>query len=109
MVGTKYLDVRTGLKLTIGQAEQQAKTLSDAAANPPTFGPRQLACARCGKSFACNVGGPCWCGEVEVMFPLPKSGEPSPTGFDDCICADCLRALADENARKQRAEAGRAT
>jgi hypothetical protein len=57
-------------------------------------GPRQLACARCGAEFACNVGGPCWCSEESVRLPLPQAGMPSPTGFDDCLCRDCLRAVA---------------
>jgi hypothetical protein len=82
--------------------------LTDAAARQTKFGPRQLACARCGEAFACNQGGPCWCGEVEVKFPLPKPGEPSPTGFADCLCCNCLQAVADAHARKQRAEAGQA-
>jgi hypothetical protein len=85
------------------------ETLADAAGKPSKLGPRQLACARCGATFACNVGGPCWCGQVEVKFPLPKPGEPNPTGFDDCLCRDCLQAVADEHAKTQRAEAGRAT
>ena len=83
--------------------------MTDAAITPVKFGPRQLACARCGATFACNVGGPCWCGQVDVKFPLPKPGEPSPTGFDDCLCRDCLQAVADAHAKKQHAEAGRAT
>jgi hypothetical protein len=76
--------------------------LTDAGLTRSKSGPRQLACARCGQAFACNVGGPCWCGQVEVKFPLPKPGEPSPTGFEDCLCRDCLQAVADEHANKQR-------
>ena len=75
--------------------------MTDAAVSQPKSGPRQLACARCGVAFACNLGGPCWCGEVGTKFPLPKPGEPSPTGFDDCLCRDCLQAVADEYANKQ--------
>jgi hypothetical protein len=56
--------------------------------------PRRLACARCGTDFSCTIGGPCWCGEEDVQLPLPIPGQASATGFDDCLCRDCLRTLA---------------
>jgi hypothetical protein len=40
------------------------------------------------------LGGPCWCGEEAVRLPLPSPGKVSATGFDDCLCRDCLRTLA---------------
>jgi len=55
---------------------------------------RSLACARCGAAFSCTLGGPCWCGEEAVKLPLPSPGKVSATGFDDCLCRDCLRTLA---------------
>ncbi|MDQ8729064.1 cysteine-rich CWC family protein [Bradyrhizobium sp. LHD-71] len=63
---------------------------------PLPTGTRQLACARCGAAFACNLNGPCWCGEEALRLPLP--GEASPTGFTDCLCRDCLRTVAASNA-----------
>jgi hypothetical protein len=61
---------------------------------------RRLACARCGAEFSCNLHGPCWCGEEAALLPLPKAGAPSPTGFDDCLCRDCLRAVAAAHAAR---------
>jgi len=63
-------------------------------------GTRQLACARCGAAFTCNLHGPCWCGEEAARLPLPKAGETSATGFDDCLCRNCLRAIADSKHRR---------
>ena len=60
---------------------------------------RRLACARCGTEFSCTLGGPCWCGEEAVRLPLPSLGKASATGFDDCLCRDCLRTLAATLAR----------
>jgi hypothetical protein len=72
------------------------------APNQLKAGGRQLACARCGTEFTCNVGGPCWCSEEAVRLPLPQPGVASPTGFNDCLCRDCLRALAAEHAAAPR-------
>jgi hypothetical protein len=60
----------------------------DAAAlsNPPPA--RTLACARCRAAFNCNPGGECWCADESFRLPLPASGA------EDCLCPDCLRALA---------------
>lgn len=33
----------------------------------------------------------CWCGEETARLPLPSSG----TGFEDCLCGDCLRAVSE--------------
>jgi HAD superfamily hydrolase (TIGR01509 family) len=56
--------------------------------------PRRLACARCGTEFGCTLSGDCWCGEESARLPLPTTG----TGFADCLCRDCLRAIAAEGA-----------
>ena len=52
--------------------------------------PRRLTCARCGAEFGCTLSTDCWCGEEAARLPLPTSG----TGFADCLCRDCLRAVA---------------
>jgi hypothetical protein len=70
--------------------------LTETGLSPQKTGSRQLACARCGAEFSCNLHGPCWCGEEAVKLPLPKPGTTSATGFDDCLCRDCLRAVAKE-------------
>jgi hypothetical protein len=49
--------------------------------------PRQLACSACGTSFTCNPTGPCWCAEETARLPMPAEGA-------DCLCAACLRNLA---------------
>jgi HAD superfamily hydrolase (TIGR01509 family) len=51
---------------------------------------RALACARCGVEFKCTLSKDCWCGEEMARLPLPTFG----TGFADCLCRDCLRAVA---------------
>ncbi|MGE3148980.1 MAG: cysteine-rich CWC family protein [Pseudorhodoplanes sp.] len=48
---------------------------------------RSLACARCGTAFECDPQGGCWCAGESFRLPLPTNGE-------DCLCPDCLRALA---------------
>lgn len=70
--------------------------MTDTGLNSTVSGGRRLACTRCGAEFSCNLHGPCWCGEEAVKLPLPKPGEPSVTGFDDCLCRDCLRAVTAE-------------
>ncbi len=57
---------------------------------PATATPRRLACARCGAPFVCTLSRDCWCGEETAKLPLPTAG----TGFEDCLCRDCLRAVA---------------
>jgi hypothetical protein len=44
--------------------------------------------------FSCDLHGPCWCGAEAINLPLPAPGQASVTGFDDCLCRDCLRAVA---------------
>jgi hypothetical protein len=44
--------------------------------------------------FTCDLHGPCWCGAEAIKLPLPAPGQASATGFDDCLCRDCLRAVA---------------
>jgi ribosomal protein S14 len=74
--------------------------LTQAGPNPKSAGRRTLACARCGAEFTCNLHGPCWCSEETVRLPLPTPT--GPTGFDDCLCRDCLRALATAGAPLER-------
>jgi hypothetical protein len=61
---------------------------------------RELACAHCGRSFGCTLGGPCWCSHEDYRLPLDAAGPAT-----DCLCPDCLRALA----AKLTAERGRAS
>jgi hypothetical protein len=51
--------------------------------------PRQLSCARCGASFACTLGGDCWCAAEPVRLPVIEAAE-------DCLCRDCLRKAAGQ-------------
>jgi hypothetical protein len=67
--------------------------MAEATVLPAT--PRELACARCGTTFACRPGGGCWCAEEAFRLPVPEAGG------DDCLCPACLRALA---ARRNAAE-----
>jgi hypothetical protein len=48
---------------------------------------RRLACSACGAEFGCDLSGQCWCAEESVKLPMPVAG-------GDCLCRDCLRALA---------------
>jgi hypothetical protein len=68
--------------------------LTETGPRQPESRARQIACARCGAEFTCNLHGPCWCGAEAVKLPLPALGQPSATGFDDCLCRDCLHAVA---------------
>ena len=54
-------------------------------ANPP----RRLACARCGTTFECGLGGDCWCAAEPYQLPLTAAGE-----IEDCLCPACLRQAA---------------
>lgn len=58
--------------------------------------PRRIACARCGTAFSCLADGTgrCWCGAEPFRLPVPLPAEVGP--YDDCLCPDCLRALAAE-------------
>ncbi len=58
--------------------------------SPIAAAPRRLTCARCGTAFDCGLSTECWCGAETARLPLPTSG----TGFADCLCRDCLRAVA---------------
>lgn len=52
---------------------------------------RQLACARCGAVFGCNLEGGCWCAAEPYRLPLPES-----TGSnEDCLCPACLKKAAE--------------
>jgi hypothetical protein len=52
-----------------------------------TITKRQLKCASCGTEFSCDVAGDCWCKDETLRLPMPVAGE-------DCLCQNCLRALA---------------
>ena len=56
----------------------------------PVPSSRPLTCARCGAEFICTLSIDCWCGTEAARLPLPTLG----TGFADCLCRDCLRAVA---------------
>jgi hypothetical protein len=52
---------------------------------------RQLSCPRCGAALGCDLSRDCWCGREAARLPLPTAG----AGYDDCLCPDCLRAVAE--------------
>ena len=60
---------------------------------------RKLACARCGTEFSCGLSKECWCAAETARLPLPAAG----TGFDDCLCQSCLRAIAAEHEKASQA------
>jgi len=57
----------------------------------PTNKARQTSCERCGAVFACNLDGPCWCGEAGPRLPLPTPGT---SAYSDCLCRVCLHEVA---------------
>jgi len=57
--------------------------------------PRRLACAQCGTTFECTLGGPCWCSAEPYRLPVPN------VGMADCLCATCLRAAAARQGANQ--------
>ena len=59
--------------------------------NPLSFN-RKVTCARCGAEFSCALSKECWCAAETARHPLPSGG----TGYGDCLCQDCLRAIAAE-------------
>ena len=64
---------------------------------PATPGWRATTCPRCGGPFACGVGAdratPCFC----VAFELgPERLAELRAKWSDCLCADCLAALAND-------------
>jgi ribosomal protein S14 len=50
-------------------------------------GARRLICWRCGREFACDPLGACWCKAESVRLPMPVAAE-------NCLCRDCLREAA---------------
>jgi hypothetical protein len=54
---------------------------------------RSLTCARCGAAFGCNLGGDCWCADESFRLPLRADDAA------DCLCPDCLRAMATATAK----------
>lgn len=65
------------------------------AAPPPGW--RATACPRCGGAFACGVGAgrdtPCFC--TTIALPPARLAQLR-ARYDDCLCAACLAALADD-------------
>lgn len=59
--------------------------------------PRRLACARCGKTFECGLGGDCWCAAEPYRLPLTAAG-----ASEDCLCPACLRMAAAAHAETRR-------
>lgn len=53
---------------------------------------RALACSCCGTEFTCNLSDTCWCMEEPYRLPTPTQDG------GDCLCPDCLRNLAAEQA-----------
>lgn len=66
--------------------KQRTMTPGDVAGHVPA--PRNIACARCGTVFTCDLAGNCWCTQEEFRLPLPE------TMTEDCLCPTCLRAEA---------------
>jgi hypothetical protein len=66
----------------------------------PADATRTLACERCGASFGCTTGaaGSCWCSEEAFRLPVPLPDGVGPYG--DCLCPDCLRAVAADLASR---------
>jgi hypothetical protein len=57
-----------------------------------TSDPRPLTCAQCGSTFACGLGGDCWCADEAFRLPVPAAGAA------DCLCPACLRTAAAQQA-----------
>jgi hypothetical protein len=54
---------------------------------------RNATCAQCGVAFGCGLSGDCWCADESFRLPLP-------TDASDCLCPDCLRALAQQQSAR---------
>ena len=58
---------------------------------------RSTACPRCGATFACGVGAdraaPCFCAAIPLA---PQRLAELRARYSDCLCAECLTALANE-------------
>jgi hypothetical protein len=59
-------------------------------------GTRRLACSACGTEFSCDLSGRCWCMEETARLPMPAEG-------GDCLCRDCLHAMAETGPKSQTA------
>jgi hypothetical protein len=55
---------------------------------------RRLACARCGATFDCRLGGDCWCKTEPYRLPAADSTA------EDCLCPVCLRKAAIATGRR---------
>jgi hypothetical protein len=51
-------------------------------------------CPRCGRTFECKLNNPVHCGCAEVELTEDLADELG-LAFDDCLCADCLREIAN--------------
>jgi hypothetical protein len=59
--------------------------------------PRKLACARCGATFECALGGGCWCAAEPYRLPMTNAT------IEDCLCPACLRQAAATLTESRRA------
>jgi hypothetical protein len=59
----------------------------------PHSTPELTQCPRCGKEFACNTSGKCWCSGVFV--PPDKLAELTDK-YTSCLCPDCLNEIAQQ-------------
>jgi hypothetical protein len=59
---------------------------------------RRIVCERCGTEFGCGRDGAegCWCAAEPYRLPMPVPGKAG--ALSDCLCPNCLRALARETA-----------
>jgi hypothetical protein len=48
-------------------------------------------CSRCGAAFLCRQAEGCWCGGVRVDAAMLAEIRER---YADCLCEECLRALA---------------
>jgi hypothetical protein len=53
---------------------------------------RDVTCERCGTVFTCNLSGKCWCASMPFRLPLPDADDDE--GFKDCLCKQCMEAIA---------------
>ena len=63
--------------------------------------PKHKACPRCGALFECRMHDPqqCQCADIELSERLIELLR---TEWHDCLCAYCLRELADRDSSAAR-------
>jgi len=53
-------------------------------------------CESCGEEFTCGANaGKCWCFDVELKKEILAEMREN---FENCLCANCLKSLADRTA-----------